>query len=64
MRERLAKALGLSKSGQPYEGVVLRCVEAPQVVPMPGWYGVKADGYIDPKCRVERNRNLQIWVRV
>lgn len=55
-----------SKKGQPYTGTVIRVGEAGrELVKWPGVYGVKKDGSVDPKCRLERSTDEGdiYWVR-
>ena len=58
----LRRLIGLSRAGQPYEGVVVRCTEAERVA-WPGFYGVDKDGKLDPKCPVDGN-HVDGWKRV
>lgn len=59
----IRRLLRLSRAGQPYEGVVLRCNEAPSRVPFQGYYGVDKKGELDPKCPVEGN-HTDGWKRM
>jgi len=52
-----------SRKGEVYDGEVRRCTD-PLLVRWPGHYGLKADGSIDKKLRVEYDATLDAWRRV
>ena len=52
-----------SRAGEVYDGEVRRCTD-PLIVRWPGCYGLKADGSIDRKLRVEFDVETDKWRRV